>query len=54
MQPAQLSLLPTQFPAPPEVVLAQLPELDVADAIRLLAHLIAKAAVEGEEPDDEE
>ena len=53
MQPAQLSLLPEQFPPPPQVLLAQLPELDVAEAIRLLAHLIAKAAAEGEEPDDE-
>jgi hypothetical protein len=53
MQPAQLSLLPMEFPAPPEIVLAQLPETGVADAIRVLAHLIAKAAVEGEEPDDE-
>ena len=53
MQPAQLSLLPEQFPAPPQIVLAQLPELDVADAIWVLAHLIAKAAAEGEEPDNE-
>jgi hypothetical protein len=53
MQPAQLSLLPEQIPAPVQVVLAQLPEPGVADAIRLLAHLIAKAAVEGEGPDDE-
>jgi hypothetical protein len=53
MQPAQLSLLPELFPAPPRVVLAQLPELDVAEAIRVLAYLIAKAAAESEEPDDE-
>jgi hypothetical protein len=53
MQPAQLSLLPEQFPAPPQLVLGQLPELEVADAIRLLAHLIAKAAAEGEELDHE-
>ena len=53
MQPAQLSLLPMEFPPPPQIVLAQLRETDVADAIRLLAHLIAKAAAEGEDPDDE-
>jgi hypothetical protein len=44
MQPAQLSLLPTQLPAPPEVVLAELPEAGVNEAIRLLARLIVKAA----------
>ena len=53
MQPAQLSLLPEQFPTPPQIVVASLPETDVADAIRMLAHLIAKVAVESEEPDDE-
>jgi hypothetical protein len=53
MQPAQLSLLPQQFPAPPQIVLAQLPEPDVADVIRLLAYLIAKAATEDEEPGGE-
>ena len=35
MQPAQLSLLPEQFPPPPQVLLAQLPDSDVAEAIRL-------------------
>ena len=44
MQPAQLSLLPDQVPAPPEALLAQLPEPDVAAAITLLARLIAKAS----------
>lgn len=44
MQPVQLSLLPTQFPTPPPVVLAELPEAGVAEAVRLLARLIAKAA----------
>jgi hypothetical protein len=44
MQPAQLSLLPTQLPTPPEVVLAELPEAGVREAIVLLARLIAKAA----------
>jgi len=53
MQPAQLSLLPEQLPAPPQIVLAQLREPDVADAIRVLAQLIAKAAGEGEESDNE-
>lgn len=53
MQPVQLSLLPTEFPAPPEVVLAELPETGVNEAITLLARLIAKAADEGEASDDE-
>ena len=53
MQPAQLSLLPEQFPTPPQTVLAQLPEPGVAEAIRLLAHLIAMASTEGEVPDHE-
>ena len=44
MQPAQLSLLPTQLPTPPEIVLAELPEAGVNEAVRLLARLIAKAA----------
>ena len=46
MQPAQLSLLPTQLPTPPEVVLAELPEAGVNEAIRLLARLIVKAAAD--------
>ena len=55
MQPAQLSLFPDQFPPPPQVLLAQLPEPEVAEAIRLLAHLIAVASLpgEGEVADDE-
>jgi hypothetical protein len=53
MQPAQLSLLPAEFPTPPQVVLAELPEADVTEAIMLLARLIAKAATEGEVPADE-
>jgi len=44
VQPAQLSLLPDQVPAPPPMLLAQLPGNDVAAAITLLAHLIAKAS----------
>lgn len=53
MQPTQLSLLPEQFPLPPRVLLAQLPEPEVAEAIRLLAHLIAAACTEGEVPGNE-
>jgi hypothetical protein len=52
MQPTQLSLLPAEFPTPPRVVLAELPEARVAEAVRLLAQLIAKTA-EGEVSDDE-
>jgi hypothetical protein len=44
MQPAQLSLLPDQVPAPPTELLAQLPEPEVAAAIAELARLIANAA----------
>jgi hypothetical protein len=47
MQPAQLSLLPTQFPTPPEIVLAELPEAGINEAITLLARLIAKAVAGG-------
>jgi len=53
MQPAQLSLFPDLFPPPPEILLAQLPEPEVAEAIRLLAHLIAAACLEDEEANDE-
>jgi hypothetical protein len=49
MQPAQLSLLREECPAPPVMLLAQLPDAEVAEAIRLLAQLIAKAAVGGDE-----
>jgi hypothetical protein len=44
MQPAQLSLLPQQCPAPAVMVLAQLPDPEVTAAITLLAGLIARAA----------
>jgi hypothetical protein len=44
MQPAQLSLLPQQCPAPLQIAVAHLPEPEIAEAIRLLAGLIAKAA----------
>lgn len=41
MQPAQLSLLPEEYPAPVKDVLCQLPEDRVAEAVGLLARLIA-------------
>ena len=44
MQPAQLSLLPGQVPAPPPVIIGQLPARQVDQAVTLLAGLIAKAA----------
>ena len=44
MQPVQLSLLPEEVPAPPQIVTGQLPEGDVAAAVALLAALIAKMA----------
>lgn len=46
MPPAQLSLLPDQVPMPAPMVLAELPESDVGEAISLLGALIAKASVE--------
>ncbi len=51
MQPAQLSLLPDQVPARPPSLLAQLSERQVAAAITLLAHLIAKASAQIAAPD---
>lgn len=55
MQPAQLSLLPDQVPAPPTDLLAELPAPQVTTAITELARLIANAAqtATGEEADDE-
>jgi len=44
MQPVQLSLLPQQCPVPSPSALDHLPEPETAEAIRLLAALIAKAA----------
>ena len=44
MQPAQLSLLPEQVPAPAPMVFIQLPSQEVTTAIRLLARLIAASA----------
>jgi hypothetical protein len=45
VQPAQLSLLPDQVPAPPPTLLAQLPEPWITEAITLLARLIAMASL---------
>jgi hypothetical protein len=45
VQPAQLSLLPDQVPAPPPTLLAQLPGPPIAEAVTLLASLIAKASL---------
>ena len=53
MQPAQLSLLPDQVPAPASNLLAQLPESQVAAAIGELARLIATAAQTSEGVDGE-
>jgi hypothetical protein len=47
VQPAQLSLLPDQVPAPPPDLLARLPGSQVTAAIVLLAGLIAKAGQPG-------
>jgi len=43
VQPAQLSLLPDQVPAPLPDLLAQIPRPQVTAAITALASLIAKA-----------
>ena len=52
MQPVQLSLLPDKVPAPPPVLLAQLPGPQAAAAIMLLASLIAKAGQPGVRGDE--
>lgn len=44
MQPAQLSLIPDQVPAPPVAVTAQLPKAEMAAALLLLSRLIAQMA----------
>ena len=44
MQPVQLSLLPDQVPAPPVMLIAQLPGTHVAAAVTLLARLMGRAA----------
>jgi hypothetical protein len=59
VQPVQLSLMPEQFPAPPAMLIVELPVQQVAAAVALLAHLIAKtadpdlAALAGTEAGDE-
>lgn len=42
MQPVQLSLLPQLVAPPPDTLIAELPEARVAEAVGLLATLIAK------------
>lgn len=44
VQPAQLSLMPEQIPAPLPEVIVSLPETGVTAAIMILARLIASAA----------
>jgi hypothetical protein len=44
VQPAQLSLLPDQVPAPPPALIGHLPAVQVEAALVLLSRLIAKAA----------
>jgi hypothetical protein len=50
VQPVQLSLLPDQVPAPPVMLIAQLPRADAAAAVLLLAGLIARAALDAVPP----
>lgn len=55
MQPAQLSLLSAQTPAPPTRLLTGLPEPQIAAVVAELARLIAAAAAtttNGEVDDD--
>jgi hypothetical protein len=47
VQPVQLSLMPDLAPAPPAVLIAELPVQQVAAAVALLAQLIAKTADPG-------
>jgi hypothetical protein len=53
VQPVQLSLLPEQDPVPVRQALDHLPETETAEAIGLLAALIAKAAAGEQEPSDD-
>lgn len=52
MQPAQLSLMPDQVPAPLPNVIGQLREEDLVAAVAELARLIAKAATATEVGED--
>lgn len=42
MQPVQLSLIPDLVPPPPDTLIVELPDARVAEAVGLLAVLIAK------------
>ncbi|MGI5518022.1 hypothetical protein [Streptomyces sp. CA-106131] len=54
MQPVQLSLLPEQVSPPPNQLIGQLPQPQLAEAITQLARLIAKmTAAQQAEADDE-
>jgi hypothetical protein len=57
VQPAQLSLMPDQLPAPPPAIAGHLPDGQVTAAAVLLGRLIARAAGllagTGQEDDDE-
>jgi hypothetical protein len=53
MQPVQLSLLPEPGPVPVPQALDHLSEAETAEAVRLLAALIAKTIDAGQETDDE-
>jgi hypothetical protein len=53
MQPVELSLLPEPGPVPVPRALDHLPGAETAEAVRLLAALIAKAVDAGQEADDE-
>jgi len=44
VQPVQLSLIPDLAPPPPDTLIAGLPDAKVAEAVNLLAVLIAKTA----------
>jgi hypothetical protein len=47
VQPAQLSLLPDQVPAPPPALTGHLPAAQVEAALMLLARLITRARAAG-------
>lgn len=55
MQPAQLSLMPQQAPAPPVAVIEQLPEPKAAALLlsRLIARMADPASADGEASVDE-
>ena len=51
MQPVQLSLMPDQVPTPAPTLIAQLPDQQVATAVAVLAHLIARTVDPSLAPD---